>query len=163
MRLGSAAEEVSAGSADVEVEDVSLGRSVEETVSVVLPLLVEVCCAVVVAASSLPCVAESVAPALSSVVACGVCDVVVALASFLCAATLVDNSRANNAGSHGSLPLRRPMGKMRCRIIILATCNRVSHTPTRPPKPEGAVCSGRVRWLAGGWLCRRLLVLCPFE
>jgi hypothetical protein len=93
VRLGRAAEEVSAGRAADDVEDVTFGRSVEETLSVALASVsdsvFDVCVAsvVVVFASSLSCVAESVAPVSSSAVACGVCDVVVALASFFWAVT----------------------------------------------------------------------------
>jgi hypothetical protein len=135
VRLGSAAEEVSAGSAADEVEEETFGRSVEETVPVVLASVFEVCSVVgeVVVFVSLSCVAEFVAPALSSSpVVCGVCDVVVALASFFWAATRRPvNNTANNASSHVSpWGLRRPIGKMRCRMIILVLQARVAHTPT---------------------------------
>jgi hypothetical protein len=89
VRLGRAVEEVSAGRAPDDVDEVIFGRSVEEAVSVVLASVFDVCVVVgevVVLVLSLSCVAEVVAPASSSPVVCGVCDVVVALASFFWAA-----------------------------------------------------------------------------
>lgn len=157
VRLGSAAEEVSAGSAADEVEEETFGRSVEETVPVVLASDFEVCSVVgeVVVFVSLSCVAESVAPASSSPVACGVCDVVVALASFFWAATRRPvNKTANNASSHVSpWDICRPIGNMCCRIIILALQARVTH-----PNTEGAV--RRDGWSGAGL---RMSVFYAFE
>jgi hypothetical protein len=84
VRLGRAPEEVSAGRSADDVDDVTFGRSVGEAVSVVLASGCVVVGEVVVLASVLFCVV--VAPGSSPVV-CGVCDVVVPLASFFWAVT----------------------------------------------------------------------------